>query len=163
MHPATKRIIDLAIEWADEPARILDMGAGNGVIAKALKAHFPNSQVEATDINAEQYDRSGEEEIVWHSSGDLFEKIVGEFDLIVCTLPNQPSDEVAHLDEEERLKCDGGPTGFELIERFTKELKNHLKKGGSVIISITPNQVDLLPGWTILQHNGINQFAARER
>lgn len=52
--PETEHCVELALQHLDrqQPARILDLGAGSGAIGLALASESPNWQVVATDISA---------------------------------------------------------------------------------------------------------------
>ena len=54
----------------------------------------------------------------------LFSKVKGKFDLIVFNAPYLPND------GEKNLALDGGVNGNELILRFLKKLRAHLKTNG---------------------------------
>lgn len=159
MHKITKDLLNLAVERSHNPKRILDMGCGDGVIARALKEYFPTAEVWGTDSrNISVQDPA----IRWVKS-DLFnssEFATFEFDLIVCTLPNMRSDECEGLSPEDRVKCDGGITGLECIQRFLKDMPTYLADNGTVIVSITPDQAKEFPTWEIhTDHGGDDRFS----
>jgi len=62
----------------------------------------------------------------------LFSNIKGRFDVIIFNPPYLPKDE--DEDDEIRVITTGGEKGYEIIERFIKESKNHLDKDGIILI-----------------------------
>lgn len=75
---------------------------------------------------------------------DLFEKVDGEFDLIVANLPYIPSAEIPTLSKEVRrdptLALDGGTVGTEIIARLVAEAPAHLKPGGLIALELGHDQ-----------------------
>jgi release factor glutamine methyltransferase len=75
---------------------------------------------------------------------DLFEKITGEFDLIVSNLPYIPTAEIATLSAEVRrdpvLALDGGLSGLVIVERFLKEVGPHLSAEGLIALEVGHDQ-----------------------
>jgi HemK-related putative methylase len=119
--------------------RVLDMGTGSGVLAiTALKS--PNTRsVLAVDINKnalEKLQQKKEEEKFTKLSiqeSDLFSNVGGEFDTIIFNPPYLPQDIIAG----EPIKDDalyGGKQGWELLEKFIKNLGNHLAKNGIALV-----------------------------
>ena len=77
---------------------------------------------------------------------DLFEKITGEFDLIVANLPYIPTGELAALSREvqsdPRLALDGGADGLDLVRRFAAEVGKHLAADGLIALEVGHDQGD---------------------
>ena len=75
---------------------------------------------------------------------DLFEKITGEFDLVVANLPYIPSAEIATLSAEVRrdpvLALDGGASGLEIVERFLKDVPARLAPAGLIALEVGHDQ-----------------------
>lgn len=75
---------------------------------------------------------------------DLFEKVDGEFDLIVANLPYIPSAEIPTLSKEVRrdpmLALDGGTVGTEIIAQLVAEAPAHLKQGGLIALELGHDQ-----------------------
>jgi len=63
---------------------------------------------------------------------DLFENIDGKFDIIVFNPPYLPEDK--REDEDSKLATTGGKKGSEIINRFLKQAKTHLKKQGRIFL-----------------------------
>ena len=116
---------------------VLDMGTGSAIQALAAKKHGAKS-VLAVDINPEAVKNTkalGIDSI----KSNLFEKVKGKFDLIVCNPPYLPED--SREDKESRVITSGGPRGDEFLCKFLSKAKNHLEKYGFIFIvlsSLTP-------------------------
>jgi release factor glutamine methyltransferase len=106
--------------------KVLDMGSGSGI--QALTALKKTKDVLAVDIN---------ENAVEHVKGlgvkakvsNLFSDVKGKFDLIIFNPPYLPGEK-----GRGETALSGGKKGHELIERFLKESKDHLKKGGKILL-----------------------------
>ena len=82
---------------------------------------------------------------------DLFEKVDGEFDLIVANLPYIPAGEIPTLRPEVRrdpvLALDGGVVGTELIARFVTDCQTRLASGGWIALEIGHDQAPAVAGF----------------
>lgn len=113
--------------YVDELAfgSVLDMGTGSGILALAADA----DEVVAADINRDALEKLRREHtdiITVHS--DLFTNIESSFDVIVFNPPYLPQDEGV---EDPALY--GGEEGHEVLERFLRGAKDHLKPEGFVL------------------------------
>lgn len=146
-HETTKQMAEKAA-WTPF-ARALDLCCGTGWVADYLREFGP---VLKADI--EPYPGA--------IQSDLFENVEGAFDLIVSSGPCVPS---GIVDEREDLRpriCyDGGPTGFELIQRVIDECPPFLSPGGTIWIEFDNGQAGMFPeGWTIEKDDwGNDRFA----
>ena len=95
--------------WAKgmQPQRILEIGTGSGCIAVACALAFPEALVVATDISADALAVARQnvahyqlEDRVQLLEADLFDGVMGSFDLIVTNPPYVPLKEVQSLPEE---------------------------------------------------------------
>lgn len=109
--------------------KVLDMGAGSGVIAKAALGKA--DEVIAVDINQKAVSHVKSLGIKALRS-DLFSNIKGRFDLIVFNPPYLPYEKKE--DKATALQVSGGKKGHELIERFLKNAKKHLEKHGKILL-----------------------------
>jgi release factor glutamine methyltransferase len=77
---------------------------------------------------------------------DLFEKITGEFDLIVANLPYIPSGEITNLSREVKRDplnaLDGGADGLLIIQRLLSEAPDHLGDGGAIALELHHDQAE---------------------
>ncbi len=104
---------------------VLDMGTGSGVLAKEAKKYAKS--VLAADINSEAIKAARKLGIIAIKS-NLFSNIEDSFDLIMFNAPYLPNSEYGNL------ATDGGEHGFEIIEEFLDEAKNHLNKEGVILL-----------------------------
>lgn len=112
--------------------KVLDMGTGSGI--QALTAKEKGADVLAVDCNPEAVNnvkKRGIKAIV----SDLFEQVQGTFDVILFNPPYLP--ETEEEDAESKQITTGGKQGHELLERFLKEAKKHLKTRGSILIVVS--------------------------
>lgn len=123
-------------EWVERLAKgnVLDLGTGTGIQAFAA---LPNAKkVVAVDANPEAIDYAknaivfGDKQVDFRIS-DLFSAIKKEekFDFIIFNPPYLPE---APYDKE--IDVTGGKKGWETIERFLKQAKAHLNKGGKILL-----------------------------
>lgn len=103
---------------------VLDMGTGSGIQAEEAVKYA--DKVIAVDINPEAIRQHKEIEF---RESDLFSNVNEKFDLIIFNAPYLPNDP-----KDPDVALDGGPEGYEVIERFFKEAKNHLKQNGVILL-----------------------------
>ena len=118
---------------------VLEVGCGNGIVALTAAQHA--SRVIATDINpsaVEVAKRNAKlnklEGKVEARVGPLFRPVTGErFNLIIFNppyLPKEPKEKIGRLG----LAWSGGPTGREVTNMFTENVRMFLKEGGRVLL-----------------------------
>ncbi len=133
---------------------IVDLCTGSGALALALKAHFPEAQVHATDISEDALSLAKENaarlglDIALHH-GDLFDALPTDLrervDLLVSNPPYVAEDEWPDLpveirDHEPRRALVAGESGFELIGRIAADAPWWLGVGGWVFCEIGETQ-----------------------
>jgi len=108
--------------------RVLDMGCGSGVIA----LHLANSgcDVVAVDINEKAVENTifnaGYNGLkIKCMKSDLFENVVGKFDIITFNPPYLPT-------EGEDRAWDGGKDGRKVIDEFLRDAWKYLAEGGRI-------------------------------
>lgn len=106
--------------------RILEIGTGSGILA--LEAAKYSKDVTACDINPEAIKKLRKSKKIKFIVSDLFSDIEGKFDLIIFNPPYLPSVEI------EDIEIDGGKNGTEIIGMFLKQAKDHLNKGGKILL-----------------------------
>ena len=115
----------------NKPTRVLDMGSGSGIQALAcISSGIKKSSILCADIDKEAVKflkKSGL--IAVHS--DLFSKIRGKFGLIIFNPPYLPEDKEEYDKEKDTT---AGKKGYETILLFLKQAKQHLSKGGSILL-----------------------------
>lgn len=108
-------------------ARVLEVGPGSGVVARALAD--AGARVVAVDVNPEAVEATRALGVDAFR-GDLAGALKGPFDVVVFNAPYLPST------EEERVvgwldhAFHGGEGGVEVSERFVRDLRRSLAPGG---------------------------------
>jgi release factor glutamine methyltransferase len=155
--PDTETLIEVARGLrADRnaPCRVLDLCTGSGAVAVALAKELPAATVVATDISIEavaiakaNVERNGVADRVTVRVGDLFAPVQGEqFDLIVSNPPYIASAVIgtlsAEVKREPRIALDGGPDGLAFYDRICTEARQHLVRGGWLVVEHGFDQAD---------------------
>lgn len=113
----------------ERPKSFLDMGCGSCFQSKAaIKAGIKKENILAVDINKNAIKNAAKLGIKYIRS-DLFENVKGKFDLIAFNAPYLPYDK-----NDESINTCGGTYGWEIIERFIRQAKNHLNKNGAILV-----------------------------
>jgi release factor glutamine methyltransferase len=119
--------------------RVLEFGTGCGLLA--ILAAKVGVQVVATDINPAAL-KCARANAVKHRVGDridfrlgdLFEPVVGEhFDLVIFNPPYLPVEPEEALCGPLDRAWEAGPDGRRIIDRFLREMPNHLTPNGRVL------------------------------
>jgi release factor glutamine methyltransferase len=137
---------------------VLDMGTGTGVLALEAAQHA--EKVVALDINptAIHYCNTyaNHPKVKYHQS-DLFTAFSqnakntispSRFDLIIFNPPYLPAD-AKYPD----IALDGGKKGHEIIEKFLKQARKHLKKNGTILLLFS----------SLTNQNKIHQILAQQQ
>lgn len=132
----TYLLLGAALAEARMEDRTLEIGCGSGILARELSSRV--QCLIATDINPHALhatrSRAGDVELI---QADLFKGIGGRFDLVLFNPPYLP------FKPEERSggwidwALDGGESGRETINRFLRELEDHLLPGGRALLLIS--------------------------
>lgn len=133
---------------------LLDLCTGSGCLAVSIaKLAETDLLVTASDVSAEALALAKENaalnavdaSIEWVES-DLFEKITGAFDLIVCNPPYLTHSDMEQLQTEvtfePRLALFGGDDGLDVYRRISGEYKAHLNPGGALLLEIGSTQAE---------------------
>jgi len=132
-------LLESVIKKYSKSKSVLDICTGTGILAiSALKNNARS--VTAVDINKEALSSIKDKKIkLIHSN--LFQKVKGKFDLIICNPPYLPEDK--NEDKESSLATSGGEKGDEFIIKFLNKSVKHLNKGGIILLllsSLTPRE-----------------------
>ena len=150
--PETEYLVELILKrvTSARPARLLDMGTGSGCIGISLAAALGVPTVladiseDALDLTRLNISRLAPELPIQTVRSDLFEKISGEFNLVVANLPYIPRAEIPKLAVEVQrdpvLALDGGPLGTEIIDRFLEDAIPHLAEGALIALEVGHDQ-----------------------
>lgn len=132
--------------------KVLDLGSGTGCILLTLLAENQLAKGIATDIsrkaldvarqNCDTFDLHDRVEFV---RSDWFNKVQGQFDLIVSNPPYIAAAEMDGLapevrDHEPHLALSPGGDGLDAYRIITRHARAHLTKGGRLIVEIGPTQ-----------------------
>jgi len=111
--------------------KVIDIGAGSGMLAEEAAKNPRVESVYAVDIDEEAVNQLRKKKIskIKVLKSDLFAGVNEKFDIIIFNPPYLPSDE-----NDKDVALDGGRKGHELIEEFLKQAKKHLAKSGFILM-----------------------------
>ena len=135
--------------WLDpgRVRRVLELCTGSGCIAAACAAHFPGSEVEATDISsaalavaARNLHALGLQQRVALREGDLFADARGPFELVIANPPYVPRRVYHSLPAEYRhepgLALPAGEDGLAAAERLLDAAPGYLAEDGLLAVEL---------------------------
>lgn len=134
--------------WLSDRTRsVLDLGTGNGSLAVIAAMAYPEITVTAADVSADalavariNIARHGLGERITVVESDLFARLPGRFDLVVCNPPYVTDASMATLPPEylaePRLALAGGADGMDLVRRIVAEAPAHLGDDGVLVIEV---------------------------
>ncbi|MFH1306289.1 MAG: HemK2/MTQ2 family protein methyltransferase [Candidatus Micrarchaeota archaeon] len=123
---------------------VIEIGCGSGAVSIILAKEGKCRKIIAMDINGEaikaaknnaKLNNVSKTEIEFADS-DLFENISknGKFDYILFNPPYLPTTKKEKIEGKLNFAFDGGKYGVDVIEKFLKEAKKHLKKDGKILM-----------------------------
>ncbi|WP_370231440.1 peptide chain release factor N(5)-glutamine methyltransferase [Cognatishimia sp.] len=145
--PETETLIDLCLQ-GPQPATLLDLGCGSGIIALTLLAEMKTARGVACDIsdaclavtkrNAVSVGVLDRLDLI---KSNWFSDISGEFDLIVSNPPYISDAEMTSLsldvfNHDPHLALTPGGDGLAPYEALAKGALKHLSKGGRILVEI---------------------------
>ncbi len=148
----TEILAEEALKRIRPGCSVLDLCTGSGCILISLLKmgeHLTGTGSDLSEaalgIARRNAERNGVQALFLRS--DLFERIEGEFDMIVSNPPYIRSGEIGGLMEEvrehePRLALDGGEDGLSCYRRIIPESLAHLSGGGWLIVEIGYDQGD---------------------
>lgn len=130
--------------------KVLDLCAGSGCLGITLKCEKPEINLTIADISKKALNICNKN-CKKHNikakliETDMFKKINGKFDLIICNPPYIETETVKNLGEDVKnfdpiLALDGGQDGLKFYNIIFKEIDNYLTINGKCIIEIGFNQ-----------------------
>jgi len=144
--PETELLVETAIERAPRGARVIDIGTGSGCIAISIESERTDLRVTGVDrsvaaLAVASQNRQQLDSRVSLAASDLFDAILGTFDIIVSNPPYVPQPEYEQLAtevrvHEPRLALTPGPRGTEIIERLLDQSHARLAPEGLLIIEV---------------------------
>ena len=152
--PETEELVCEAVKYVTENSRVLDLCTGSGCIAIAIAKNCAGKrvQVTASDVSdaaimlAKENANYNSVDITFIQS-DLFSKIHGRFNLIVCNPPYIKTSEIPALqrevrDWEPRIALDGGEDGLDFYRRLAREISRYIAKGGMLMLEVGEGQAE---------------------
>ncbi|MBN2460958.1 MAG: peptide chain release factor N(5)-glutamine methyltransferase [Candidatus Cloacimonetes bacterium] len=148
----TEFMVDMIIRSRQKFTKVLDLGTGSGAIAIALAKHFPDAEMDASDISAAALTLARKNAILNNVHinfilSDLFQNINSRYDLIISNPPyvadylyNDLPDEIRHYEPVKALKA--GVTGYEFFRNILAEAKDHLTSRAVIYFEIGYGQAD---------------------
>lgn len=131
--------------------RVLDLCTGSGFIALALKKHYPNASILASDISIKALETAIKSASynsldVDFICSDYFEKIEGKFDFIISNPPYIPVDsQYLVAKHSPALALFAGKDGLDSYRVIFKKFSSHLEESGTACFELeSPNADKIL-------------------
>ena len=132
---------------SDRTLRVLDLCTGNGSLAVIAAMAYPDVTVDACDISdaalavaRRNVDRHRLGDRITLIASDLFAKVPGRYDLIVCNPPYVNAESMAALPAEYRaepaIALAGGTDGMDTVRRIVADAPAHLTDDGVLVLEI---------------------------
>lgn len=161
--PETEELAELILaRESDEPASVLDMGCGSGVLGLTLAAERPAWQTTLADLSPDALSLARENatrlaiQNAAFIESDLFSAIEGTFDGITANLPYVPENDRDTLSREvlhdPALALFSGADGLDLLRRFVPAAFERLNPGGWIALEIGHDQASHVSA--LLSHSG---------
>ena len=151
--PETENLVEIIAEKFDKKGRytFIDMCSGSGCIAVALAVKFPHAQILAVDVSAKALEVAAQNvrkhklsERVQLLQSNLWENVMGTFDLIISNPPYIPTKNLSALSlevkQEPRLALDGGADGYEVTRPLCQAADSYLNPGGWLALELDDGQ-----------------------
>jgi release factor glutamine methyltransferase len=178
--PETELLLEAALERlpADVSRKVLDLGAGSGVLAIALARLRPLARVTAVDVStpAIAVARTNAARLatgrVRLEQGSWYSPLAGErFDLIVSNPPyiarGDPHLVSGDLRYEPHAALDGGADGLDCIREIVDQAPAHLRGGGWLLLEHGYDQAEqcraLLSDGGFIETFSVRDLAGIER
>lgn len=162
----TEVLVEEVLKHLHDGMRILDIGTGSGCILLSLLHYSNDCQGIGADISgkalriAKENARRLSIERVCFVESNLFEKIEGQFEIIVSNPPYIKSSDIADLmpevrDHDPRAALDGGADGLFFYREITERAKDYLPGGGMLFYEIGYDQGEAVR--RIMEDNGFRE------
>ena len=158
--PETELLVEQALRVLPEDAlsTVIDVGTGSGCVGISIALARPHARVWATDLSKEALQVAKRNAANWGVSarmefvqGDLLEPLMhaGLSQQVDCLVSNPPyiqAEELAHLEPDVRLHeprsalVGEGADGLGHHRRIVRQAPSLLKRGGLVLLEISPMQ-----------------------
>lgn len=153
--PETELVTEQAIKHLEKCDNVLDLCCGSGAIGitvacEIAKMNMASVAVTCADVSVDalkvaKRNAKNLKANVRFVESDMFQKIKGKFNVIVCNPPYIESATIETLDVnvrdyEPRIALDGGEDGLKFYRILAEQAPAHLTKGGRLIAEIGYNQ-----------------------
>lgn len=152
--PETELLAEQAVRLVEEGDKVLDMCTGSGCVAISVAKHCANKRVQVTAVDVSDAAIMVAKENANYNSvdvtfiqSDLFARVHGRFNLIVCNPPYIKSSEIPYLQKEvknyePRIALDGGDDGLEFYKRLAQEVTRYIVRGGMLVLEVGEGQAE---------------------
>lgn len=152
--PETEILAQQVVNSVENGDKVLDMCTGSGCIAVSVAKHLNGKKVSITAADVSDAAIMLARENANYNSvdinfvqSDLFSRVHGRFNLIVCNPPYVKSGEIATLqsevrDFEPRIALDGGEDGMDFYRRLAKEIGRYITRGGLLMVEVGEGQAE---------------------
>lgn len=153
--PETEGLADEVIKRAPSEGVILDMCTGSGCIAVVL-AKKTACKITASDVSAQALEvakenaaLNGVADRIEFVESDMFDKILGKYDIIVSNPPYIRTKDIHKLDREVKDydplgALDGGEDGLDFYRIFADKAADFLKDGGLLALECGIDQAEIV-------------------
>jgi ribosomal protein L3 glutamine methyltransferase len=160
--------------WVPAPegiGRALDLCTGSGCLAILLAHAFPDARVDGADLSADALAVAhanvadhGLEDRLHLVQSDVFDALGdARYDLIVSNPPYVDAPSMAALPPEFRheptLALAAGPDGLDIVHRILAGAREHLHKGGILVVEIGHNRAALEEAYPDLRFTWLSTHA----
>jgi release factor glutamine methyltransferase len=146
----TETLVEEALKVLTPGMKVLDLCTGSGCVIISILHNLKGLFGYATDISkqallvAKENARANDVNVSFERS-DIYESVVGIYDVIVSNPPYIRSGEIAHLMPEVRMfepqtALDGGEDGLIFYRRIIGESRGHLSSDGYMFLEIGYDQ-----------------------
>lgn len=146
----TELLTETAIRTIKERAyqTCLDLCTGSGCVGVSI-AKLAGVSVTASDVSADALELARENATlnqadVTFVQSDLFERLPGRFDIVVCNPPYLSQADMDSLQKEvtfePALALYGGTDGLDFYRKIASEYRAHLNEGGMLLLEIGSTQ-----------------------
>lgn len=168
----TELLVENAIELLNDNWKVLDLCTGSGCIAVSI-AHYgmnKNVQVTAIDVSksallvAKENATQNQVQVEFIRS-DLFERVSGQYQMIVSNPPYIPTKVLEGLQPEVRdfephLALDGQDDGYYFYRKIATEAGQYLMDGGIILLEIGHDQAVVVSG--LLKEAGFKDIVVKK-
>lgn len=152
--PETELLAEFAVKTVENGDKVLDLCTGSGCIAISIakNAAGRNISVSGADISEAAIMLARENATlngvnVNFVQSDMFKKVRGRFNLIVCNPPYIKSSDIPHIQKEVRefephIALDGGKDGLDFYRQLAKFVRTYLTRDGVLLLECGEGQTE---------------------